>query len=273
MLADWITNLENGAGPLLARVMANRIWQHHFGNGIVRTTNDFGFQGERPSHPELLEWLARELVSNGWKLKPLHKQIMLSATYQQSHESNVENVRIDPENRYLWHYQSRRLDAEIIRDALLAVGGNLDTKTMYGPSSVDNSLRRSIYLRVKRSELIPLMTTFDAPEPTQSIGERVSTTVPTQALVMLNSPLVRQQAEKLAKRVAPTPGTPVKESIQAAYRIAFARLPDDNEQSEMQKFIDAQQKIMGGANTANQEKAMVEFCHTLLCLNEFVYID
>jgi hypothetical protein len=117
------------------------------------------------------------------------------------------------------------------------------------------------------------MTTFDAPEPTQSIGERVSTTVPTQALVMLNSPLVRQQAEKLAKRVAPTPGTPVKESIQAAYRIAFARLPDDNEQSEMQKFIDAQQKIMGGANTANQEKAMVEFCHTLLCLNEFVYID
>ncbi|NDH04599.1 DUF1553 domain-containing protein [bacterium] len=236
-------------------------------------TNDFGFQGERPSHPELLEWLARELVSNGWKLKPLHKQIMLSATYQQSHESNVENVRIDPENRYLWHYQSRRLDAEIIRDALLAVGGNLDTKTMYGPSSVDNSLRRSIYLRVKRSELIPLMTTFDAPEPTQSIGERVSTTVPTQALVMLNSPLVRQQAEKLAKRVAPTPGTPVKESIQAAYRIAFARLPDDNEQSEMQKFIDAQQKIMGGANTANHEKAMVEFCHTLLCLNEFVYID
>jgi hypothetical protein len=272
-LADWITNLEHGAGPLLARVMVNRLWQHHFGNGIVRTTNDFGFQGERPSHPELLEWLAMELTKNGWKLKPLHKQIMLSATYQQSHDSNDENVRIDPENRYLWHYQSRRLDAEIIRDALLAVGGNLDTKTMYGPSATDNSLRRSVYLRVKRSELIPLMTTFDAPEPTQSIGERVTTTVPTQALVMLNSPLVRQQAEKLAKRIAPTSNTPVKESIQTAYRIAFSRLPDDHELEEMRKFMDAQQKIMGAANSVNQEKALIEFCHTLLCLNEFVYID
>jgi len=153
------------------------------------------------------------------------------------------------------------------------VGGNLDTKTMYGPSATDNSLRRSVYLRVKRSELIPLMTTFDAPEPTQSIGERVTTTVPTQALVMLNSPLVRQQAEKLAKRIAPTSNTPVKESIQTAYRIAFSRLPDDHELEEMRKFMDAQQKIMGAANSVNQEKALIEFCHTLLCLNEFVYID
>jgi len=117
------------------------------------------------------------------------------------------------------------------------------------------------------------MTTFDAPEPTQSIGERVSTTVPTQALVMLNSPLVRQQAEKLAKRIAPTSGTPVKESVKAAYRIAFARLPNDQELEEMQKFMEGQQKIIGGANSVNQEKALVEFCHTLLCLNEFVYID
>ena len=273
-LADWMTDLEQGAGPLLARVMVNRLWQNHFGNGIVKTSNDFGFQGERPSHPELLEWLAKELTKNGWKLKPLHKQIMLSATYQQSHESNAENVKIDPDNRYLWHYQPRRLDAELIRDALLAVGGNLDTKNMYGPSATnDNSQQRSIYLRVKRSELIPLMSTFDAPEPTQSIGERISTTVPTQALVMLNSPLVRQQAEKLAKRIAPSPETPMKDAIQAAYRIAFARAPSDNEQDEMQKFMESQRKIMGGANPANNDKAFIEFCHTLLCLNEFVYID
>ena len=273
-LADWMTDLEQGAGPLLARVMANRLWQNHFGNGIVRTSNDFGFQGERPTHPELLEWLAKELTKNGWKLKPLHKQIMLSATYQQSHESNAENSKIDPENRNLWHYQPRRLDAELIRDALLAVGGNLDTKNMYGPSATnDNSQQRSIYLRVKRSELIPLMSTFDAPEPTQSIGERISTTVPTQALVMLNSPLVRQQAEKLAKRIAPSPETPMKDAIQAAYRIAFARSPSDNEQEEMQKFMESQRKIMGGANPANNDKAFIEFCHTLLCLNEFVYID
>jgi len=157
---------------------------------------------------------------------------------------------------------------------LLAVGGNLDTKNMYGPSATnDNSQQRSIYLRVKRSELIPLMSTFDAPEPTQSIGERISTTVPTQALVMLNSPLVRQQAEKLAKRIAPSPETPMKDAIQAAYRIAFARAPSNNELDEMQSFIESQRKIMGGANPANNDKAFIEFCHTLLCLNEFVYID
>jgi hypothetical protein len=271
-LADWMTNLEHGAGPLLARVMANRLWQHHLGQGLVGTPNDFGFQGERPSHPELLEWLAQELVRGGWKLKPLHKQIMLSATYQQSHESQAENTKLDPENRYLWHYQPRRLDAELIRDSLLAIGGNLDTQ-MYGPSVLDNTQRRSVYLRVKRSELIPLMTTFDAPEPTQSIGERVSTTVPTQALAMLNSPLVRQQAEKLAKRIAPSPETPLPTAIEAAYRITFARRPTDTEQQQMQAFIESQRASMGGVNPANTEKALVEFCHVLLCLNEFVYID
>ncbi len=210
--------------------------------------------------------------ARNWKLKPLHKQIMLSSTYQQSHEAVAENMKIDPENRYLWHYQPRRLDAELIRDALLAVGGNLDAK-MYGPSVMDNTQRRSIYLRVKRSELIPLMTTFDAPEPTQSIGERVSTTVPTQALAMLNAPLVRQQAEKLAKQIAPSLETPLPNAIDAAYRIAFARLPSADERDAMNTFIQSQLEIMGGTNPANQEKALVEFCHTLLCLNEFVYID
>jgi hypothetical protein len=270
--ADWITNLEHGAGPLLARVMANRLWQHHFGQGIVGTPNDFGFQGERPTHPELLEWLAKELTRHSWRLKPLHKQIMLSATYQQSHESSAENARIDPENRFLWHYQPRRLDAELIRDALLAVGGNLNTD-MYGASVMENTLRRSIYLRVKRSELIPLMTTFDAPEPTQSIGERVSTTVPTQALAMLNAPLVRQQAEKLSKRIYPSQGTPIPEVIDQAYLLALARLPVESERAAMSAFIESQQQIMGDANPANTERAIVEFCHTLLCLNEFVYID
>ncbi len=146
-------------------------------------------------------------MKNGWQLKPLHKQIMLSAAYRQSHEVSAENLRIDPDNRYLWHYKPRRLDAEIIRDALLAVGGNLDAK-MFGPSILAETPRRSIYLRVKRSELIPLMTIFDAPEPTQSIGERISTTVPTQALALMNSPLVRQQAEKLAQRIRGTKDSP-----------------------------------------------------------------
>ncbi len=271
-LADWITSMDRGAGPLLARVMANRLWQHHFGKGIVGTSNDFGVQGERPSHPELLEWLAQELVRGGWKLKPLHKHIMLSAAYQQSPVVHEENVKADPANRYLWHYQTRRLDAELIRDSLLAVGGNLDL-TMYGPSILDNTPRRSVYLRVKRSELLPIMTMFDAPEPTQSIGERVSTTVPTQALALMNSPFVRQQAEKLAARIRPASDVPLPAAIDRAYQTAFSRLPSDSERTRMLAFVESQTAALGGDANEAIKKALVEFCHVLLCLNEFVYID
>ena len=271
-LADWITNVDRGAGPLLARVMVNRLWQHHFGEGIVGTPNDFGAQGDKPTHPELLEWLASQLVGNGWKLKPLHKQIMLSAAYQQSHEVTPENLALDPANKFVWHYQPRRLDAEIIRDALLAIGGNLD-KNMFGPSILDNTPRRSVYLRVKRSELIPLMTMFDAPEPTQSVGERISTTVPTQSLAMMNSPFVRQQAEQLSKRIHPTPETPLATSVDHAYRIAFARTASETERTQMLAFIDSQRTLAGGDPIANTDKALAEFCQVLLCLNEFVYVD
>jgi hypothetical protein len=271
-LADWITNVELGAGPLLARVMANRLWQHHLGEGIVGTPNDFGAQGDRPTHPELLEWLAVQFVSGGWKLKPLHKQIMLSAVYQQSHEVSADNLQIDPTNRYLWHYQTRRLDAELIRDSLLAIGGNLD-RSMFGPSILDDTPRRSVYLRVKRSELIPLMTMFDAPEPTQSVGERISTTVPTQSLAMMNSSFVRQQAEKLAQRIRPSKEQPLTTSVDLAYRIAFARIPSEIERTQMLAFIDAQRSIVAGDPAANTDQALIEFCQVLLCLNEFVYID
>lgn len=271
-LGNWITNVERGAGPLLARVMVNRIWQHHFGEGIVGTPNDFGAQGDRPTHPEMLEWLATQFVSGGWKLKPLHKLMMLSAVYQQSHEVSTDNLQIDPANRYLWHFQTRRLDAELIRDSLLAVGANLD-KSMYGPSILDNTPRRSVYLRVKRSELIPLMTMFDAPEPTQSVGERISTTVPTQSLAMMNSPFVRQQAERLSQRIRPSKETPLATSVDLAYRIALARLPVESERTQMIAFIDNQRSILGNDPVAGTEQSLVEFCHALLCLNEFVYID
>ena len=271
-LADWITNVDRGAAPLLARVLVNRLWQHHFGEGIVGTPNDFGAQGDRPTHPELLEWLAAQLVGGGWKLKPLHKQIMLSAAYQQSHEVSPENLAIDPANKYLWHFVPRRLDAEIIRDGLLAIGGNLD-KNMFGPSILDNTPRRSVYLRVKRSELIPLMTMFDAPEPTQSVGERISTTVPTQSLAMMNSPFVRQQAEKLSQRIRPTKETPLPASVDLAYRIAFARVPSDPERTQMLAFLESQKSLTGTDPAANTDLALTEFCHVLLCLNEFVYVD
>lgn len=270
-LADWMTDVDHGAGPLLARMIVNRLWQHHLGEGIVSTPNDFGAQGQRPTHPELLDWLAAELIKGGWKLKPIHKLIMLSATYQQGHEVTPENLKIDPSNQFLWYFKPQRLEAEIIRDALLAVGGNLEAR-MYGPSIMDDTPRRSVYLRVKRSELIPFMTVFDAPEPTQSIGARIDTTVPTQALTMMNSPFVRQQAEKLAARIKPQADKSLPEAIDAAYRLTFGRAPNETESQRMLAFIDSQKVALGGA-PADVDRALVEFCHVLLCLNEFVYVD
>jgi hypothetical protein len=270
-LASWMTDVDHGAGPLLARMIVNRLWQHHLGEGIVSTPNDFGAQGERPTHPELLDWLAVELIKGGWKLKPIHKLIMLSAAYQQANEVTPENLKIDPGNRFLWHFRPQRLEAEIIRDSLLAVGGTLDPG-MYGPSILDNTPRRSVYLRVKRSELIPFMTVFDAPEPTQSIGARIGTTVPTQALTMMNSPFVRQQAEKLATRIKPSGDRPLADAIDSAYRIALARSPNESERQRMLAFVEAQKAALGGAPT-DVDKALTEFCHVLFCLNEFVYVD
>ncbi len=266
-LANWMTDVDQGAGALLARVMINRLWQHHFGDGLVGTPNDFGAQGGQPTHPELLEWLSAEFVKAEWKLKPIHKLIMLSAVYQQSNEVVPESLKVDPENRFLWHHKPRRLEAEVIRDALLAVGGSFDT-TMYGPSVLDNSARRSVYLRVKRSELIPFMTMFDAPEPTQSIGERISTTVPTQALAMMNSPFVREQAEKLAVRIKPSEPASLEFAVDKAYQIAFARLPTQAERDRMLAFVN--QSV--GAST-NVDQALTEFCQVLLCVSEFVYVD
>ncbi|MBS0264936.1 MAG: PSD1 domain-containing protein [Planctomycetes bacterium] len=271
-LAHWITDVEQGAGALLARVIVNRLWQHHFGRGLVNTPNDFGAQGERPSHPELLDWLARELIHNGWKLKPIHKLILQSAVYQQSNEVTPENLKTDPLNRFLWHYRPQRLEAEVIRDSLLAVGGTLDT-TMYGPSVLENTTRRSIYLRVKRSELIPFMTMFDAPEPTQSIGERTSTTIPTQALAMLNSPFVRQQAERLAHRIQTPDNVDFSNVVESAYRIAFSRQPTSAERDRMLAFLDQQRQTIAGDPAQKNAAALVEFCQVLLCLNEFLYVD
>jgi hypothetical protein len=271
-LARWMTDVDQGAGALLARVIVNRLWQHHFGRGLVNTPNDFGAQGERPSHPELLDWLARELVRSGWKLKPIHKLIVQSAVYQQGNDVTPANLKADPLNRYLWHYRPQRLEAEVIRDSLLAVGASLDT-SMYGPSILDNTPRRSVYLRVKRSELIPFMTMFDAPEPTQSIGERTSTIVPTQALAMMNSPFVRQQAERLAQRIRPAPDVALPTAVDSAYQIAFCRLPASAERDRMVAFIEQQRQAAAGDASQQLATALVEFCQVLICLNEFVYVD
>ena len=277
-LGDWLTDAEHGAGSLLARVMVNRVWQHHFGRGLVATPNDFGVQGKPPTHPELLDWLAGEFVRGGWQLKPLHQLILASAVYQQGAELKPANLKADPENKLWWHRPALRLEAEAIRDALLTVGGRLDEK-LYGPSETNyESARRSVYLRVKRSELIPFLTLFDAPEPAASVGERGATTLPTQALAMMNSTFVRDIADRLTKR-ALQPGVEPAAAIAQASRIALGRAPTPAEQARLVKFYEQQLEMLGPpsadakATAAQTTRALTETCLVLLCMNEFIYVD
>jgi len=277
-LGEWLTDAEHGAGSLLARVMVNRVWQHHFGRGLVATPNDFGVQGKPPTHPELLDWLAGEFVRGGWQLKPLHQLIMASAVYQQGAELKPANLKADPENKLWWHRPARRLEAEAIRDALLTVGGKLEDK-LYGPSETNyESPRRSVYLRVKRSELIPFLTLFDAPEPAASVGERGATTLPTQALAMMNSTFVRDIADRLTKRVH-QPGVEPPAAIAQASRIALGRAPTAAEQARLVKFYEQQLEMLGPPSTdpkavaAQTARALTETCLVLLCMNEFIYVD
>ncbi|MBL8793254.1 MAG: DUF1553 domain-containing protein [Planctomycetia bacterium] len=270
-LARWMTDTEQGAGHLLARVIVNRLWQHHMGKGIVATPNDFGVQGEPPTHPELLDYLAGELIKNGWKLKPLHKLIMRSAVYQQTGDASDANLKADPANKLWWRRPARRLEAEAIRDGLLAVSGALDV-TMYGPGTLDeNSLRRSVYLTVKRSKLVPMMQMFDAPEAIQSIGVRSTTTVATQALAMMNSPFVRKRAEQLAARIRPKDAAGLPQAVDDAYLTAVGRRATTAERDRMVSFIN--QQIESNKNPKALDLALADVCQVLLCSNEFVYID
>ena len=290
-LARWITDHEQGAGHLLARVIVNRIWQHHFGRGIVATPNDFGFQGARPTHPELLDWLAHDLITHDWKLKRLHKLIMTSATYQQiaiagrpgqaykqvgAEQDGLisppfEFASGDIENRYLWHFPSRRLEAEAIRDSLLVVSGQLDP-TMYGPGSLHESMRRrSVYFTIKRSQPIPMMQVFDWPEHLVSIGDRPTTTIAPQALALLNSPHVRQYAEGFARRIRPNTAAFVSETVTLAYWIAFSREPSAVETKRAIEFIREQSQKYNGMAAASR-LAWTDFCQSLMSSNEFLYI-
>ena len=277
-LGDWLTDAEHGAGSLLARVMVNRLWHHHFGRGLVATPNDFGVQGKPPTHPELLDWLAGEFVRGGWQLKPLHQLITASAVYQQGAELKPANLKADPENKLWWHRPARRLEAEAIRDALLSVGGKLEDK-LYGPSETNyESPRRSVYLRVKRSELIPFLTLFDAPEPAASVGERGATTLPTQALAMMNSTFVRDIADRLTKRVLKPDMEPAT-AITEASRIALGRAPTATELARLVKFFEQQRELLGPPATdakaaaAQTNRALTETSLVLLCMNEFIYVD
>lgn len=267
-LATWLTDSSNVSGQLVARVIVNRVWQHHFGRGIVATPNDFGFQGERPTHPELLDWLASDLIEHGWQLKRLHKQIMLSSVYRQSSSFHPERSQVDPNNLYLWRRTPRRLEAEAIRDSMLAVAGELD-RSMYGPGSLNADMkRRSIYFFLKRSQLIPVMMLFDWPEHLVSIGQRSTTTVAPQALMFMNSPQGRQYAEALAARLSPQ--TPIVD----AYQRTFGREPTPQEANLAKAFLAQQADVYREAKTTSAgQAALTDLCQTLFSMNEFIYVD
>jgi hypothetical protein len=274
-LANWVTDHEHGAGHLLARVIVNRLWQHHMGTGLVVTPNDFGTQGERPTHSALLDWLAGELIRGGWRLKPLHRMMMASAVYMQAYRDDPNAVRIDPQNRLLWRRSLRRLDAEAIRDAMLAVSGRLD-RTQFGPGTLDaNSPRRSIYLTVKRNKLNGMLQSFDAPDALQSVGNRQTTTVAPQALMLLNNPHVHQYAASFAGRLVADGDRNLDDVIRHGILTAFARLPDPDELEQMQQFIEQQmsQDNDSGDSRQARSRAIKDFCQLLLCLNEFVYVE
>lgn len=275
-LANWITDANGGAGQLLARVIVNRLWQHHFGRGLVSTPSDFGAQGVRPTHPELLDWLASELIRGGWRLKPLHKLMMTSAAYMETADHDLENAKLDPDNFLCWRHTRQRLEAEIIRDAMLAVSGTLD-ETMFGPGSLkDDQPRRSIYFTIKRSKMIPVLTLFDAPDSLQGAGQRPITTIAPQALWMMNNPQVQDFSKGFAKRLEPALEKSPEEAVKAGYNIAVGRSPTERELASTAAFLKAQidsYKADGKSEAEAQSTALANTCQVLFSLNEFIFVE
>ena len=268
-LAKWLTDPEN---PLTPRVMVNRIWHYHFGKGIVGTPSDFGVMGERPTHPELLDWLAREFVTNGWSMKHMHRLILNSATWQQSSAERKDAAEVDPGNRLLWAYPRHRLEGEVIRDASLYVSGLLNLKEG-GPSvypdlpdgmgalrggwklsAKDDRNRRSIYIFVKRNQRYPMLEAIDMPDTHESCPRRSVTTTAPQALTMLNDKVVLEWANALAERASKAP-----DPVAAAFQLAYSRPPDSWEKDTSRRSCTS--------------SAFADFCHMLLISNEFVYVN
>ena len=273
-LANWITDVKHGAGHLLARVIVNRLWQHHIGRGIVATPNDFGVQGQRPTHPELLDWLARRLIADEWQLKPIHELIMTSAVYMQSAQFDEADSRADPENSWCWRRQPRRLEAEIIRDSMLAISGELD-RSMFGSGTLDQGMkRRSIYFMIKRSKLIPMMQIFDFPEPLVSVGNRPSTTIAPQALLFMNNPHVRGYACSLAQQLAPAADKSLAEAASQGYKVAVSREPTQVEINDTVAYLRHQIESYTTTGQPNpRHLALTDFCQVLMSLNEFIYVQ
>lgn len=308
-LARWLTGQGN---PLTARVLVNRVWLNHFGRGLVNTPSDFGAMGEKPSHPQLLDWLARDLVAGGWKLKRLHKQVMTSTAYRQSSARGEQIAKLDPEDRLYARMPVRRLDAEAVRDRILVTTGVLNRK-MFGPAvpvkedgvgqivvGVDvpagaeapvghEAFRRSVYMQVRRSQPLAMLHVFDQPVMETNCERRAVSTVATQALMLMNSDFILQQAGYFATRIRQEAAGDPARQVQSAWQLAFGRLPDEAETQRALAFLATQTApnppaappVAAGANPSVATPAaavapidpLVNLCQVLLSTNEFLYVE
>jgi cytochrome c553 len=287
VLAQWIASPDN---HLTSRVIVNRIWQGHFGRGIVRSPNNFGQLGIPPTHPELLDWLAQEFVAGGWRMKPLHRLIMTSSTYRMSSQPNEVALAKDPANDLFWRFDMRRLTAEELRDSLLAVNGRLNPQMFgrwfyptlsqevlagqsmpgsgWGKSSEEERNRRSIYIHIKRSLPVPILAVFDFPDADGSCEARFRTTQPAQALTMLNSEFLNEEARRFADRLRREAQTP-REQVQRALELALCRPASESEIERGLKLMSTLRSEHG----LGEERALELYCLVVLNLNEFVYLD
>jgi Protein of unknown function (DUF1553)/Protein of unknown function (DUF1549)/Planctomycete cytochrome C len=288
-LAEWVASEEN---PLTARVMVNRIWKHHFGEGLARSLDNFGKTGDPSTHPELLDFLAKQFIASGWSVKAMHRLMVMSSAYQMSSQPSQEALKRDPQNRWLHHMPVRRLEAESIRDSILAVAGTLD-RQLYGASVVphispyqdgrgkpksgplDGDRRRSIYVQVRRNFLTPLFLAFDYPLPISTIGRRSPSTVPSQALIMMNNEFITLEAREWAGRILSAEAVPQKR-VERMYVEAFARRPEPWEMAEILEFVSSQARRYhdaGGSDSSLADvQAWSDLGHVLLNSAEFVYV-
>lgn len=290
-LARWLTS---GDHPLTARVIVNRVWLHHFGAGIVATPGNFGRSGAPPTHPELLDWLAVDFVENGWSLKRLHKQIMVSTAYRQSSRQYADHPgeRLDPENQLLWRMNLQRIEAEIVRDSMLHASGQLNrqkggpaimlTTPLDGLSRVKKAraptshLRRSLYLLARRVYPLKFLEVFDSPIMPVNCTRRVTSATVLQSFALINSPFVTEQAEEMARRVSEAVGTDTRLQIETVYRLALARSPTPADLSRCQEFLREQVADYEQNKKARDEAhhfALADLCQMVFSTNEFLYVD
>ena len=276
-LAEWLASPQN---PLTARVLVNRVWHHHFGRGIVGTLDNVGLMGDQPTHPELLDWLAVEFVNRGWNIKQMHRLMMMSEAYRMASAfEDASNMTADPQNRHLWRYRMQRLEAEIVRDAIMAVAGSIDL-TVGGPPVFPfvpeeilksqahgrwdeqpdgpHAWRRSVYVYRRRSLGLPFFDTFDLPDQNVTAAARNVSTVPTQALTLINNPFVVGQAQLFANRLEREAPDDLTGQIDLAYRIALTRPPTGEESAVARELV--------------EQQSLVDFAHVMMNLNEFLYV-